>query len=277
MARSVSAAGLHPVAELFPSLDEAEYASLRKSIKASGVLVPVVVDADGRIVDGRHRAAIAHDLGVDVPTQPLPEGTSAWEYAAGVNLARRNLTEQQRVALLLLAERGGQAPEVVEIRKNAKARKAQAKGAPRGAKAVSPDLEITRDGTTSEQIGALVEVSAPTVRRVETAEKVRPGSLDRIASGETTAQQVIRDATETTAAALDKAAGTPPAMKKWRVAFKAIDGNVDGSALNGSADRLTAKEIELIRDATPRLVASLESFAAAATATGLNVIKGGRA
>ena len=51
-------------AELLPPLSTEEKAALRADIKASGgVKVPIVVDEDGNILDGRHR----HEIDVDAP------------------------------------------------------------------------------------------------------------------------------------------------------------------------------------------------------------------
>ena len=50
-----------------PPLSPAEHAALRTSIKRHGVLVPIVVDLDGNILDGHHRLAIATELRVTHP------------------------------------------------------------------------------------------------------------------------------------------------------------------------------------------------------------------
>lgn len=50
--------------QLFPALDSATEAALRASIRRFGVLVPVVRDQDGNLLDGHHRARIADDLGI---------------------------------------------------------------------------------------------------------------------------------------------------------------------------------------------------------------------
>ncbi len=51
--------------QLFPALAPATEAALVASIQRFGVLVPVVKDQDGNLLDGHHRSRIADELGVD--------------------------------------------------------------------------------------------------------------------------------------------------------------------------------------------------------------------
>jgi SAM-dependent methyltransferase len=81
----------------FPALEPAVNAALRASIERWGVLVPIVLDADGELVDGHHRRDIAVELGVACPaTQVSQRGEEASEVARTLNLDRRHLTVEQR-------------------------------------------------------------------------------------------------------------------------------------------------------------------------------------
>jgi ParB-like chromosome segregation protein Spo0J len=51
-----------------PDLTPGQYDALRDDIARNGVLVPVVVDQHGRILDGHNRKRIADELGVECPT-----------------------------------------------------------------------------------------------------------------------------------------------------------------------------------------------------------------
>jgi ParB-like chromosome segregation protein Spo0J len=95
--------------QLFPMLDGATEAALRASIERFGVLVPVMVDQYGRIIDGHHRSRIADELGVRY--QPVVHRVEDDEHAAAiaaeVNLHRRHLdVAQRRAVVLALAEQG---------------------------------------------------------------------------------------------------------------------------------------------------------------------------
>jgi ParB-like chromosome segregation protein Spo0J len=57
--------------QLFPALDPAVEAALRSSIKRFGVLVPIVKDQHGNVLDGHHRQTIADELGVEYRTDRI--------------------------------------------------------------------------------------------------------------------------------------------------------------------------------------------------------------
>jgi ParB-like chromosome segregation protein Spo0J len=84
--------------QLFPSLDAATEAALRSSIERWGVLVPVVRDQHGAILDGHHRARIADELGVDYQTTRLVLGDDADRRAVActLNADRRHLDPKLR-------------------------------------------------------------------------------------------------------------------------------------------------------------------------------------
>ena len=81
-----------PVFQVMAPLDRDALAALRADIAAHGVQVPVVRTADGRIVDGHHRARIAEDLGIDCPSLTVDvDDQAATEMALRLNLLRRHL------------------------------------------------------------------------------------------------------------------------------------------------------------------------------------------
>lgn len=90
--------------QIFPRLPAAVEDALRASISRFGVLVPVVKDQQGRIVDGHHRSRIADELGVEyrVDTVTVTDDDEAKEMARTLNADRRHLTEEQRLAAVAL-------------------------------------------------------------------------------------------------------------------------------------------------------------------------------
>src|SRR5690606_9102298 len=84
--------------QLFDVLDPATEAALRASIKRWGVIVPVVVDQHGQVIDGHHRKRIADELGVPCPEQvrEVENDEEARQLAVTLNTDRRHLDPEQR-------------------------------------------------------------------------------------------------------------------------------------------------------------------------------------
>ena len=95
--------------QLFPALDRATEDALRESISRWGVIVPIVVDQDGQVIDGHHRQRIANALGVDYGVQQIEVGSEddARAIAATLNTDRRHMDIDQRRAIVAhLREQG---------------------------------------------------------------------------------------------------------------------------------------------------------------------------
>lgn len=90
--------------QVMPPLSDDEYAALRADISERGVLVAVVLDQHGHILDGHHRAAIATDLGIDYPTEvrTVASEVEARDVAFALNMARRQLTREQRRTMIVV-------------------------------------------------------------------------------------------------------------------------------------------------------------------------------
>jgi transposase-like protein len=84
--------------QLFDALDPATEAALRASIKRFGVIVPVVIDQRGRIIDGHHRKRIADELGLRVnqTVRRVRDDAEAEELARTLNEDRRQLDIEDR-------------------------------------------------------------------------------------------------------------------------------------------------------------------------------------
>jgi hypothetical protein len=86
---------VHPVADLFPMLGEEELGELAADIAERGLLHPVALDSDGRVLDGRNRLAACERAGIE-PSFTTYDGDDPGGYALAVNLQRRNLTKGQQ-------------------------------------------------------------------------------------------------------------------------------------------------------------------------------------
>jgi ParB-like chromosome segregation protein Spo0J len=98
--------GVHPYAEKFPMLPEAEMEELADSISVNGLRLPIVVTPDGLILDGRNRWKACELAEVDPATQ-IYRGDDLAEYVIDANATRRNMKPGARAmasALVLAAD-----------------------------------------------------------------------------------------------------------------------------------------------------------------------------
>lgn len=101
--------------QLFDALPSHIEDALRASIERFGVLVPVVRDQHGNVIDGHHRARIADSAGVKyrVDIVQVANEDEAREIARTLNSDRRQLTEEQREAVALDLFARGHTPAAV--------------------------------------------------------------------------------------------------------------------------------------------------------------------
>lgn len=88
--------------QLFDPLPAAWYARLKQSISEVGVLVPIVVDENGAVLDGHHRKLACAELHVDCPERVLT-GLSEDDKKAFVittNLMRRQLSGVEKAKFI---------------------------------------------------------------------------------------------------------------------------------------------------------------------------------
>lgn len=86
---------VHPVADLFPMLAEDELAELAADIKQRGLLHPIVLDPEGRVLDGRNRLAACEMAGVE-PEFTTYDGEDPDGYALAVNGQRRDMSKSRK-------------------------------------------------------------------------------------------------------------------------------------------------------------------------------------
>ncbi len=80
-----------------PELSPDQLAALKFDIRKNGILVPIVVDQQGRVIDGHNRRRIAGALGIPCPneTHDVADDEEAQELAVTLNCARRHPTREQ--------------------------------------------------------------------------------------------------------------------------------------------------------------------------------------
>lgn len=97
----------HPYADRFPMLGTEELERLAADIAENGLQNPIVLDADGRILDGRNRWAACEIAGV-TPATVLHEGDDLAAFVLSQNVSRRHLTSGQQAmsTALVLVDAG---------------------------------------------------------------------------------------------------------------------------------------------------------------------------
>lgn len=88
--------------QIFPPLTPDEFAALKNSIVQYGVLVPIIMDDEGNVVEGHHRSLVCKELGLSCPAfvRRFTSEAEKMEIAATANGNRRHLTrEQKRVVI----------------------------------------------------------------------------------------------------------------------------------------------------------------------------------
>lgn len=85
----------HPLAELFPPMDDETFKALVADIRQHGLREPIIL-YEGMILDGRNRHRACTEIGVEPITRPWDERGSALDFVVSKNLNRRHLSDQQR-------------------------------------------------------------------------------------------------------------------------------------------------------------------------------------
>ena len=84
----------HPLSEIFPAMEGAEFSALVEDIRVHGLIQPLVM-YQGKILDGRNRARACEKLGIKPKTTDY-RGNDPLGYVLSLNLSRRHLSESQR-------------------------------------------------------------------------------------------------------------------------------------------------------------------------------------
>jgi DNA modification methylase len=98
----------HPVANIFPLLQGDEYEALKADIAKNGLIEPIWLHPDGRILDGRNRWRACVDTNTNARTR-FYEGdlsiSALVNFVVSLNLKRRHLTSSQLAFVALEIEK----------------------------------------------------------------------------------------------------------------------------------------------------------------------------
>lgn len=91
--------GVNPLAEQWPMLPADELNALAEDIAANGLLSPITLDGDGRILEGRNRHAACLAAKVE-PTFATYEGDDPLGFILSMNDRRRHMTKGARAIVI---------------------------------------------------------------------------------------------------------------------------------------------------------------------------------
>jgi hypothetical protein len=196
----------HPISEIFPLIEGAEFEALVADIKANGLLEPIWLHPDGRIIDGRNRYRACQECGIEPAYRTWGGDGSLVSFVVSLNLRRRHLTASQRAALAVDLE-----PHYA-----AEARERQLATLKRGAEQqpVSPKMDERDAGKAAEKAGKAVGVGRQYVADAKKLSLERPELFEEVRSGEKTLTAARREASR---AAISEATQFPSG--KYRVLY----------------------------------------------------------
>jgi hypothetical protein len=181
----------HPIADIWPLMEEADLDRLAADIKAHGLQHPIVT-YEGMILDGRNRDLACMRAGVAPRFVPYA-GDNPVAYAFSCNEARRHLTSGQRAAIAVelkprLEEEARKRQEVSRAQPGEAADK-------RGVTNYTALAGDSRDQSKSRaQAATLAGTNAAYVTVAERIKDKAPGVFDRLKAGKISMQDARREA-----------------------------------------------------------------------------------
>lgn len=94
----------HPVSNIFPLLQGDEFSQFCKDVKQNGLIEPIWLHPDGRIIDGRNRYRACQEAEVEPRFRTWAGKGSLTDFVLSLNLHRRHLTSGQKAVLALEVE-----------------------------------------------------------------------------------------------------------------------------------------------------------------------------
>lgn len=225
---------IHPLADLIPTMSDAEYAELVQDISVNGQLQPILI-YEHQVLDGRHRMRACVELGVE-PRIETYEGDEPAAHVLSLNLKRRHLSTSQRAMIAT-----DFLPHL-----SAEAKQRQVEHLRRGVEL--PLVSKETDGGRAREIAAeQVGVSHAVIGRAKRVIDNAPELAEKVRAGEMTvnaAHEIVRGRSHNEKPVEKAATGRVSARSAERIARMgaALLPAVDHLNLTKSCARLTDEE-----------------------------------
>lgn len=183
----------HPAAELFPLMEGSDFDRLVESIRGGfDPLQPIILDIEGRILDGRNRWRACQQASVQ-PMTVVYEGDDPYGEAVRLNIVRRHLTPSQIAGVLVRSDR------LQDAEAQAKSRQSEAgRDFGRGIeKLVAPAPEAI-SGKSTEIVAKEFGIGERTLRGAKRVEREAPDLLPKVITGEVSVREAERQAAQRT-------------------------------------------------------------------------------
>ena len=165
----------HEASRIYPMLSDDLLQELAADIRENGLLEPILIDVDDRIIDGRNRYAACKIAEVEPVFEVHTDADSIVSVVLSLNHKRRHLNKGQLAACAAKAE------ELMKAERDAAAERRKA-GNAKGGKS-SQKIDQTSDDNANKADSRVAEQFGTNRQYVADARKIRdesPETLDRV-------------------------------------------------------------------------------------------------
>lgn len=168
----------HPVAETFPLMSEQALQTLADDIRVNGLRLPILVDSQNRIVDGRNRYRACELAGVAPRFESVTDEAALRSLVRSLNYHRRHLTDSQMAAI-------GVELEMEREEQAARERNAAAGASAAPGRKASQQIDEVSAGRATEKVAAIVGTNRQYVSDAKAIRTADPVLFERVKAGET--------------------------------------------------------------------------------------------
>lgn len=176
----------HEVANLFPLMQGDEFEELKADIKQNGLIEPIWLDKEGRIIDGRNRHRACIETGITPRFRTWDNGKSLVGFVVSLNLKRRHLEKSQRAML---------ATDILPmLEKEARERQATSQPGIYGGKPLVAILPQAVDqGKAREFAADIMGVGSRYVQEAKSIRQKSPELAEKVKAGEMTIPEAKKE------------------------------------------------------------------------------------